>query len=180
MFTRKFIPCLLALSLLPCGQALAQAGEQLAAIDKSVGAGKVEFLVHRYPAKEDGYPTEYRARLAFERPDWFELVLLDKDKGQEVLRRFEGKASDPKAPLGVLARALLGAPGELRRQFDLVDVAHAGKAQPLEAARLDPRAFGSEIATATAWLYQGEVTGLELILHDGTRFFLAVLAQDLG
>lgn len=179
MFTRKLTPYLLALSLLPCSQALAQAGEQLAAIDKSVGAGKVEFLVHRYPAEKDGYPTEYRAQLAFERPDWFELVLLD-GKGQEVLRRFEGKASDPKEGLGVLARAMLGDGGELNRYFDLVDVAHAGKAQPLEAARLDPRAFGSEIASATAWLYRGRLTGLELILHDGTRFFLAVMAQDLG
>lgn len=180
MFTRKLIPCLLALSLLPCGQALAQAGERLAAIDKAVAVGKVEFLVHRYPAKKDGLPTEYRARLAFERPDWFELVLLEAGKGDKVLSRIDGKASDPKAPLGVLARALLGGAGELQRHFDIVDVARAGKAQPLEAARLDARAFGSEIASATAWLYKDELTGLELVLDDGTRLFLAVLAQDLG
>lgn len=180
MYPRKLVPFLLGACLLAGGEAAAQATKQLAEVDSQATVGEVEFLVHRYPAKEDGYPTEYRARLAFERPDWFELVLLETGKDGKVLRRFESKASDPKAPLGVLARALLGGAGELQRHFDLVDVARAGKAQPLEAARLDPRAFGSEIATATAWLYQGKVTGVELVLHDGTRFFLAVVAQALG
>lgn len=180
MYPKTIMSCLLGLSLLAGGEAAAQATKQLVEMDDKVAVGQVEFLVHRYPAEKDGYPTEYRARLMFERPDWFELVLLDNDKGQQVLRRLEGKASDPKAPLGVLARALLQGAGELGRHFDIHDVARPGKAQPLDAARLDPRAWGSEVATSTVWLHQGKVTGMELVLHDGTRFFLAVLSQDLG
>lgn len=163
----KSLIALLALATLP-GVAAAQAAKDLASMEKELVAGHVEFLVHRYPAGKDESPVQYRAELAFKRPGDYALLLYD----------MKGNKLDPgKLPLGPVAEAMLGDIGGLDRYFRLGDIARP-KGYPLDAVRLDARVFGAEVSRANAWLFEGKLTGIELLLHDGTRVFLSVLGYE--
>ncbi len=111
---------------------------------------------------------QYRAELGFKRPGDYALLLYD----------MKGNKLDPgKLALGPVAEALLGDIGGLDRYFRLGDVARP-KGHPLDAVRLDARVFGAEVSRANVWLFEGKLTGIELLLHDGTRVFLSVLGYE--
>ena len=82
-----------------------------------------------------------------------------------------GRGADIADSLSLIA---LGTVGELKRYADLSDLPEA-KQSPLRAARLDPRNFGTDVARATAYYSNDQLSGCGFDMSDGSRVFVAIL-----
>lgn len=197
MHITRVLRCALTAMLLAaiCIPALATepATGQLVQLDKRLLGGRAVLLVNQYPAASGkppshGVPRTFAAKLLFERPDRFKLVLRPGRKGE---RRIVGEAGKVRwldvssgrsgsAPIekviDPLALVLLGAAGELPRYVALKELA-VGK-QSLTATTLRPHAYGTSVTSAVAWFAKGSIVGLDFTLADGSRVFVSVLRFD--
>ena len=191
---RSFSCIALALTL-TLGSALsASAGSataQLQYLDKTSYSGALDVSVDLYdPPKKPGQyvaPKRYPAKLLFERPDRFRLVLRPGAKDEFIAvaqggivrwldratgisgKEEAGKVTDP------LALALLGSAGELLRFSASKDLV-LPKGSKLSGARLQPNTWGTGIEQGLAWFSSdGKPVGFEFLLADGTKVFVSVL-----
>jgi len=188
--------CALVVILLACqcapALAVVPASGQLVTLDQQLLSGRAVLLVSRYP-KASGHSTRhgkakaFAATLLFERPDRFRLVLHPGRKGErrivgeagkvrwlDVSSGKSGSAASEKV-VDPLALLLLGTAGELPRYAALKDLYLGKPPQPMAAATLHPRAYGTSVVRALAWFGGGGITGLDFTLADGSRVFVSVL-----
>lgn len=204
MHITRFLRCALTAMLLVvlCAPAMAAdsatqqpATQQLVQLDKQLLGGRAVLLVNLYPPASGkppghGAPKTFAAKLLFERPDRFKLVLRPGRKGE---RRIVGEAGKVRwldvssgrsgsAPatkvIDPLALLLLGAAGELPRYAALKELATGKQPQSVTATTLRPRAYGTSVTSAVAWFAKDRVVGLDFTLADGSRVFVSVLRFD--
>lgn len=164
---------------------------QLQYLDKTSYSGSLDVSVDLYdpPTKPGQYvaPKRYPAKLLFERPDRFRLVLRPGAKDEFIAvaqggivrwldratgisgKEEAGKVTDP------LALALLGSAGELLRFSASKDLV-LPKGSKLSGARLQPNTWGTGIEQGLVWFSSdGKLVGFEFLLADGTKVFVSVL-----
>ncbi|MBL8262311.1 MAG: hypothetical protein JNM58_07795 [Xanthomonadaceae bacterium] len=192
--TRALIVAALALGLAsaPLTACLAQsATSYLQSLDKSTWSGALDVRVDLYPAPDKygkvGQPQRYPAKLLFQRPDRFRMVLYPGQKNEyravaeagivrwlDLSTGFSGKDRID-ALVDPLAVALLGTAGELARFSGAKDLPLA-KGSKLLGASLTPKGWGSSVTQGLVWLSSdGQPIGYEFRLADGRRMFVAVL-----
>jgi outer membrane lipoprotein-sorting protein len=191
----RSLSCIALALTLTLGSALsASAGSataQLQYLDKTSYSGSLDVSVDLYdPPKKPGQyvaPKRYPAKLLFERPDRFRLVLRPGAKDEFIAvaqggivrwldratgisgKEEAGKVTDP------LALALLGSAGELLRFSASKDLV-LPKGSKLSGARLQPNTWGTGIEQGLAWFSSdGKLVGFEFLLADGTKVFVSVL-----
>lgn len=191
----RSLSCIALALTLTLGSALsASAGSataQLQYLDKTSYSGSLDVSVDLYdpPEKPGQYvaPKRYPAKLLFERPDRFRLVLRPGAKDEFIAvaqggivrwldratgisgKEEAGKVTDP------LALALLGSAGELLRFSASKDLV-LPKGSKLSGARLQPNTWGTGIEQGLAWFSSdGKLAGFEFLLADGTKVFVSVL-----
>jgi hypothetical protein len=191
----RSLSCIALALTLTLGSALsASAGSataQLQYLDKTSYSGSLDVSVDLYdPPKTPGQymaPKRYPAKLLFERPDRFRLVLRPGAKDEFIAvaqggivrwldratgisgKEEAGKVTDP------LALALLGSAGELLRFSASKDLV-LPKGSKLSGAHLQPNTWGTGIEQGLAWFSSdGKLVGFEFLLADGTKVFVSVL-----
>ena len=189
------LSCIALALTLTLGSALsAHAGSataQLQYLDKTSYSGYLDVSVDLYdPPKKPGQyaaPKRYPAKLLFERPDRFRMVLRPGEKDEFIAvaeggivrwldratgisgKEEAGKVTDP------LALALLGSAGELLRFSASKDLVMP-KGSKISGARLQPNTWGSGVEQGLAWFSsEGKPIGFEFLLADGTKVFISVL-----
>lgn len=164
---------------------------QLQALDKTTYSGYLDVSVDLYdPPKKPGQytaPKRYPAKLLFERPDRFRLVLRPGAKDEFITvaeggivrwldratgisgKEEAGKVTDP------LALALLGSAGELLRFSASKDLV-LPKNSKISGARLQPNTWDSGVEEGLAWFSSdGKPIGFQFLLNDGAKVFVSVL-----
>lgn len=191
----RSISCIAIALTLTLGSVLsAHAGSataQLQYLDKTSYSGYLDVSVDLYaaPKKPGQYeaPKRYPAKLLFERPDRFRMVLRPGAKDEfravaegGIVRWLDlatgisgkdeaGKVTDP------LALALLGSAGELLRFSASKDLVMP-KDSKISGARLRPNTWSSGVEQGLAWFSsEGKPIGFEFLLTDGTKVFVSVL-----
>ena len=191
----RSLSCIALALTLTLGAALsAHAGSataQLQYLDKTTYSGHLDVSVDLYaPPKKPGQyeaPKRYPAKLLFERPDRFRLVLRPGEKDEFIAvaeggivrwldratgisgKEEAGKITDP------LALALLGSAGELLRFSASKDLV-LPKGSKISGARLQPNTWGSGVEEGLAWFSSdGKPIGFEFLLADDTKVFVSVL-----
>ncbi|MBX3712044.1 MAG: hypothetical protein KF800_08810 [Lysobacter sp.] len=183
----------LGTTLAPASAVQAQsATDFLYSLDKTTQSGALEVRVDLYPAPDKygkvGQPERYPAKLLFQRPDRFRMVISPGEKNEYravaeagIVRWFDlstglsGKDRTD-ALVDPLAVALLGTAGELARFSSAKDLPLA-KGSKLLGATLTPKGWGSGVAQGLVWLdTNGRPVGYEFRLADGRRLFVAVLS----
>ena len=189
------LSCIALALTLTLGSALsAHAGSataQLQYLDKTSYSGYLDVSVDLYdPPKKPGQyaaPKRYPAKLLFERPDRFRMVLRPGEKDEFIAvaeggivrwldratgisgKEEAGKVTDP------LALALLSSAGELLRFSASKDLVMP-KGSKISGARLQPNTWGSGVEQGLAWFSsEGKPIGFEFLLADGTKVFISVL-----
>lgn len=192
--TRALIAAALAFGLVlaPFTASFAQSATgYLQTLDKTTVSGSLDVLVDLYPAPDKygkvGQPQRYPAKLLFQRPDRFRMVLYPGQKNEyravaeagivrwlDLSTGFSGKDKID-ALVDPLAVALLGTAGELARFSGAKDLPLA-KGSKLLGATLTPKGWGSSVTQALVWLStDGKPVGYEFRLADGRKLFVAVL-----
>lgn len=192
-FSALRAPMLCLILMAGCLPAFANgsASNDLLALDQTTYSGHVDVYIDRYAAPgKDGQlkaPERYPARLLFERPDRFKLVLRPGWKNElrivgeaglvrwlDVSTGLSGKEPAEKVT-DPLALWLLGTAGELLRLGVATDLPRAGKQSTLYAAQLDPDTYGSGVTRAIAWFSNGAPVGMELRFQDESRSFISII-----
>ncbi|GEM_PF-749877 len=169
----------------------ASASDLLRYYDKTTYSGALDVYVDLYAAPDKngkvGAPQRYPAKLLFERPDRFRLVLRPGAKNEfravseagivrwlDLATGFSGKEEADKVT-DPLALALLGAAGELMR-FSAAKDLPVSKGTKLSGARFDPKSYGSGVESGLAWFgSDGQPVGFEFNMTDRSRVFVAVM-----
>lgn len=193
--TRVLIAATLALGLVsaPFAACLAQsATSYLQSLDKSTWSGALDVRVDLYPAPDKygkvGQPQRYPAKLLFQRPDRFRMVLYPGQKNEyravaeagivrwlDLSTGVSGK-DRIEALVDPVVIGLLGAAGELTRYGGAKDLPLA-KGSKLLGATFTPKGWGSSVTQALVWLStDGKPVGYEFRFADGRKLFVAVLA----
>jgi outer membrane lipoprotein-sorting protein len=191
---RVLVVAALALGTLlaPLSAAFAQSATgYLYTLDKTTWSGALDVRVDLYPAPDKygkvGQAQRYPAKLLFQRPDRFRMVLRPGEKNEyravaeggivrwlDVATGVSGKDKID-ALVDPLAVALLGTAGELTRFGGAKDLPLA-KGSKLLGATLAPKGWGSRVTQGLVWLStDGKPVGYEFRLADGRRVFVAVL-----
>jgi hypothetical protein len=192
---RLFSSIVLGLSLSFGGTSSAHAQsatEQLKYLDKTTFSGSLDVYVSLYAAPDKngklGAPQRYPAKLIFERPDRFRLVLRPgaKDEFRAVAEAgvvrwldlstgFSGKEAADKVT-DPFALALLGAAGEMLRFAGSKDVT-LSKDSKINGAIITPKTWGATVERGIAWLSSdGRPIGFEFQMRDRSRVFVSVLS----
>lgn len=192
--TRALIAAALAFGLVfaPFTASFAQsATDYLQALDKSTYSGALDVRVDLYPAPDKygkvGQPQRYPAKLLFQRPDRFRMVLYPGAKNEYravaeagIVRWLDlstGLSGKDKidALVDPLAIALLGTAGEFAR-FGGAKNLPLAKGSKLLGATLSPKGWGSRVTQGLVWLStDGKPMGYEFRFADGRKLFVAVL-----
>lgn len=179
--------------LAPSSAAHAQsATDYLYALDKSTWSGALDVHIDLYPAPDKsgkvGQPQRYPAKLLFQRPDRFRMVLHPGAKNEyravaeagivrwlDMATGLSGK-DKTEALVDPVVVGLLGTAGELARYGGAKDLP-LPKGSKLLGATLAPKGWGSSVTQGQVWLStDGKPAGYEFRLADGRRVFIAVLA----
>lgn len=170
----------------------ASASDLLRHYDKTTYSGALDVYVDLYAAPDKngkvGAPQRYPAKLLFERPDRFRLVLRPGAKNEfravgeagivrwlDLATGFSGKEEADKVT-DPLALALLGTAGEWLR-FSAAKDLPVSKNAKLSGARFDPNAYGSGVESGLAWFdSDGQPVGFEFNMTDRSRVFVAVMS----
>lgn len=192
--TRALIAAALAFGLVfaPFTASVAQsATDYLQTLDKTTYSGALDVRVDLYPAPDKygkvGQPQRYPAKLLFQRPDRFRMVLYPGAKNEYravaeggIVRWLDlstGLSGKDKidALVDPLAIALLGTAGELAR-FGGAKNLPLAKGSKLLGATLTPKGWGSRVTQGLVWLStDGKPVGYEFRFADGRKLFVAVL-----
>lgn len=192
--TRALIAAALAFGLVfaPFTASFAQsATDYLQALDKSTYSGALDVRVDLYPAPDKydkvGQPQRYPAKLLFQRPDRFRMVLYPGAKNEYravaeagIVRWLDlstGLSGKDKidALVDPLAIALLGTAGEFAR-FGGAKNLPLAKGSKLLGATLSPKGWGSRVTQGLVWLStDGKPMGYEFRFADGRKLFVAIL-----
>jgi len=170
---------------------------RLISLDGSLASGYVVFEVTRVEPATQGKATEvtletFRGHLLVARPGQFKLVLRPGEKNEQRIVGDQGKvrwldvatgvqgsglASDY---LDVSVVALLDANDALKRLFTLKNagVINAKDKTPVGIVKLDPRAYGTRIVAAKAFMLEDKVAALQFVRDDDIRVFIAILRFD--
>lgn len=168
------------------------ATDYLYTLDKTTWSGALDVRVDLYPAPDKygkvGQPQRYPAKLLFERPDRFRMVLRPGAKNEyravaeagivrwlDLSTGISGK-DKIEALVDPMVIGLLGAAGELARYGGAKDLPLA-KGSKLLGASFTPKGWGSSVAQGLVWLgTDGKPVGYEFRFADGRKLFIAVLA----
>jgi hypothetical protein len=164
---------------------------QLQYLDKTTYSGSLDVYVDLYAAPDKngklGAPQRYPAKLLFERPDRFRMVLRPgaKDEFRAVAEAgtvrwldlntgLSGKDAIDKI-IDPLAVALLGAAGELLRFAGSKDLV-LSKDSKISGAAITPNAWGTTVERGLAWFSSdGQPIGFEFQMRDRSKVFVSVL-----
>ncbi len=166
------------------------ATDQLVHLDKTLYSGSLDVYVSLYAAPDKngklGAPQQYAAKLLFERPDRFRLVLRPGAKNEfravadagivrwlDLYTGVSGKEDADKIT-DPLALALLGNAGELLRFTTSKDLL-LSKGSKISGAKMTPKTWGAGVDGGIAWFSSdGAPIGFEFTMSDGSRVLMAV------
>jgi hypothetical protein len=167
------------------------ATNQLSYLDKTTYSGSLDVYVDLYAAPDKygklAAPKRYPAKLIFERPDRFRLVLRPGAKDEfravasagevrwlDLATGFSGKDATDKIT-DPLAVALLGSAGELLRFAGSKDLV-LSKDSKISGAVITPKSWGTGVERGLAWFSSaGQPIGFEFQMTDRTKVFISVL-----